>query len=68
MRWLVRRGLAAQGERDGIPLDTNGNLVLSAAQKSRIPVLPAGFSTHSPTHKFHCLARLPRTLAVPAVL
>jgi hypothetical protein len=27
-----------------------------------------GFSTHSPTHKFDRLARLPRTLAVPAVL
>ncbi len=27
-----------------------------------------GFSTHSPTHKSYCLARLPRTLAVPAVL
>src|ERR1700674_108746 len=25
------------------------------------------FSTHKPTHKMQCLARLPRTLAVPAV-
>jgi hypothetical protein len=27
-----------------------------------------GFSTHSPTHKSNCLARLPRTMAAPAVL
>jgi hypothetical protein len=26
------------------------------------------FPTHSPTHKSCCLIRLPRTLAVPAVL
>jgi hypothetical protein len=27
-----------------------------------------GIPTHSSTHNYYCLARLPRTLAVPAVL